>query len=1490
MDFILRLFMRQEIRDLRIIGRRKLYLKFTPDGSVIVLAKQTPQTTYAVSVRKGQWVLENLVTKKAKIEVLRGIVALGDATLKLSITVYAFNPHNIYQIKTPPSGRLLIGRGERTDIMIKNKLVSDPHLELNYANGEWSFLDTNSSNGTYINDKKLSSGIIKKDDVVKFAFCQILIDDSDIMLITEDIVMLQYNSQILEQRFVDSVEQPYPLKLNRSPRLKRNFKKEIIEIQAPPVLNNVPKINWLSVFLGPLLSILAITAIVFFMPVNEGQSRNFTMLYYTVPMSVIGIVMGFLNFMSQKNKHKQTEEVRRIKYQEYLATQVDKIEALLDMQREILVEDYPSVTECVMLALRRENRLWNRTQYDNDFMTLSLGTGAIPAEILVKVPRQTISLVDDPLLERTKALEHKFDVNYNCPILMDLGVHKSCGIIGDRGKSIQLAKNLIMQAATFHSYLDLKIVIISDLHEAKEWEFAKWLPHTFDKNRGRRYFATNKQHANIILNDLKEELIQFNKESQNEDKYNRQVRDVAETPHYLFVCAAMETCINHAIFPLLINSKLKLEYLFLFNEIHMLPPDCHYIADFSNRKALFYTKSNASEMREFSLEYTAKFEKFARSLAPLRFETSDDVLKLPDRVTYLEGYGVQKASELPIAKLWTMGRPEKSMSVPIGISGNGELFEFDIHEKKCGPHGLVAGMTGSGKSEMVQSWILSMATYFSPSSVNFVLIDFKGTGLILPFKNMPHLAGTISNIDKNIGRNLVALERELSRRQQLFNACDVQNITQYLTAYREGKVTEPLPYLFIVIDEFAEFKIQFPDFMRVIDSVFGIGRTLGVHVILLTQKPGNVVTDKMNSNTRFRWCLKVASSADSNDMIKRPDAAKIMRPGRAYVKVGEDEIFEQTQSFWSGAPYNPNRTLTPQMNTDVSLIDNIGQRAKVIVQKKKKVKTGKTEIDAVIDYLKEYTRQNSIPMAMQVWTEKMPFLMYLENILEEPFAGSWPDGYVPINSIIGMVDDPRNQSQYPLKLDLSKKGHALIYGSPGSGKTTLMQTIIISLAMSYSPKNVHIYIMDFGGGSLGMFKQIPHVGGIALGDEAEKITKLSEMIMEELKNRKKLFAVESVLSISSYREATGRDMPDIVLMLDNFAPILSTYPDLSDFFGVLTREGSSYGIYAIITGNNMNTISYRITQNVSQVFCLIMPDKSEYTAIVGRTDGVEPENTPGRGMLKDNPPLEFQIALPFNSENESKRASGIKDLAIFMDDVWSGTRPKIIPTMPEIVYSKDYPSENIFFGLTYTDYEPIYVDIKVKQYLTMSVKKKDPKLFKLFCDQIIKKVNYDEYLIYADNTINMESVIIDSVEFDSAIETWIPILSNRLEEFKKGPLDEKEHPFMVLAIYDLETCFEKATDKTMRRLNTIVNLGVGLNIIVFLHSTASSFVKLFNAGDLFTTSMVNKRCGLVYGGSASDHSVFKLNLLYSETKNEISSEDGYMIMEDRTPKIKLLTT
>jgi S-DNA-T family DNA segregation ATPase FtsK/SpoIIIE len=276
-------------------------------------------------------------------------------------------------------------------------------------------------------------------------------------------------------------------------------------------------------------------------------------------------------------------------------------------------------------------------------------------------------------------------------------------------------------------------------------------------------------------------------------------------------------------------------------------------------------------------------------------------------VTFLELFGVGKVEHLNALTRWKDNDPTKSLEAAVGVDTLGEVFKLDLHEKFHGPHGLVAGMTGSGKSEFIIAYILSLAVNYHPNEVAFILIDYKGGGMAKSFENLPHTAGIITNLDgAAIKRSLISIESELKRRQAIFAQASKQvgesniDIYNYQKLYREGVVAEPLQHLFIISDEFAELKTQQPEFMAQLVSAARIGRSLGVHLILATQKPSGVVDDQIWSNSKFRVSLKVQERADSMDMLKRPDAAELTDTGRFYLQVGYNELFEMGQSAWAG--------------------------------------------------------------------------------------------------------------------------------------------------------------------------------------------------------------------------------------------------------------------------------------------------------------------------------------------------------------------------------------------------------------------------------------------------------------------------------------------------------------------------------------------------------------------------------------------------------------
>ena len=1412
-------------------------------------------------------------------QALQTIVVL-DAEKKIAVTVYQSGPANSHSIDISNEDSISIGRSASCDIVLEDHQVSGQHLKLCRKGDKWAFEDNGSSNGTYLNKTKAREGLLDSGDVLTIGFCRLMIANSMLTIVAPCSIV----SNLMQGRSLQGVtspEDPYPYLFKKSPRLREKIPDDTFDLQAPPSIGGKPTISWLNVLLPPILTVGVMLTICFFV------TNTMTMLYFSAPMTIIGVLMSVIRYRGEKKKYLATQQLRLEKYNAYLDEQTAKIERCIQEQRRVLTEDAPSVQRCVHLAEGPDRKLWDRRARDADFLSLRLGTGAAPAAITIKYARKVLSLEEDTLADRPAQIADKYSQVPDCPINIDFGKHPTCGIIGERQACITLGKNLIIQAATHHSYDDLRIVVLCDKEETDEWSFCRWLPHLFDDTRSQRFIANSPAQQKKLLDSLEEILSQRWMEISEEQG---EVHASVTRPFYLFICASLMVSSHRAIRYLTANApRLGVGAIFLFDRIEDLPKESFYIADLSAKPYQVYEREFASHKQSFSLDYLApdQYERYARLMAPLRIDDEGGKAALPTSISFLQGYHAQRPQMLGLEKYWQNASPEQGMAVPIGMRETGEPFLFDIHEKHHGPHGVVAGMTGSGKSEMVQSWILSMAVHFPPEAVSFVLIDFKGTGLLLPLKNLPHLAGCISDLDTSIGRNLIALENELTRRKALLDRHQVSNISAYLKLLRRGQAAEQLPYLFLVIDEFAEFKLRFPDFMEAVNRIFAIGRTLGVHVILLTQKPAGVVDDKMMANTRFRWCLKVASSADSRDMLHHPDAAKITNPGRAFVQVGEDEVYEEIQSFWSGAPYNPYRALSLRRETRVSIVDLQGNRQCYEPEKTTGYRSEKNEIDAVVEYIDDYCRKNQVPRARAIWTSKLPEQLQLKDVLQIAFDGEkWSKTEQGLRVTVGLLDDPRSQSQYPFYFNLSDDGHVAIYGAPSTGKTTLLYTAVMSLALSYPPDAVHIYLMDFGGGNLRLFREFPHVGGVAVAGDDERIKKLANMLDAEQKRRRGKIAELGLASLASYREATGKPVPYVVLLLDNFAPALELYPDLEGFFQTFTREGASCGMYLVTTAGAPNTMPYRISQNIKICAALRMSDRMDYAGIVGKTGGLEPEDYPGRGLVRGDPPLEFQIALPSPGNNEAERVAAIRSMSKLMSSKWGGDRAAGIPIMPDVVSTENYPCKELLVGLTCDEIKPAIVDLQNQQFLLISQASPNQNLMFLLGRQAIRKMNPQSILLQEDCPgLDIQA----TKDFDQALKELMPELQRRKDALEQGALSQEIFPWILVLIPDLKACFEEASNDTMRRLNSIVTLGDGLHIALIIQGDAKDISSLYHGGELFTISMVKRAPAILSGGSVTEHNAFSVNRLsYAEKAKPLNEGYGYLIVENDATKIKLL--
>ncbi|ORO65023.1 type VII secretion protein EssC [Streptococcus oralis subsp. oralis] len=580
----------------------------------------------------------------------------------------------------------------------------------------------------------------------------------------------------------------------------------------------------------------------------------------------------------------------------------------------------------------------------------------------------------------------------------------------------------------------------------------------------------------------------------------------------------------------------------------------------------------------------------------------------------------------------------------------------------------------------LQKNILSLAVNFHPHDVAFLLIDYKGGGMANLFKNLPHLLGTITNLDgAQSMRALASINAEIHRRERLFGEFEVNHINQYQKKFKNGEATEPLPHLFLISDEFAELKVNQPDFIKELVSIARVGRSLGVHLILATQKPSGVVDDQIWSNSRFKIALKVADRSDSNEMLHTPDAAEITQTGRAYLQVGNNEVYELFQSAWSGADYQPDKDDMGIEDHTIYLINELGQYEILNedlsgLEDVDEIKEVPTELDAIVHHIQLLCEEQEIPPVPQPWLPPLKERIALEELEEVQPAVAWAQEK-SLSVLLGMADIPQAQKQEAVSINLSKDGHILLYGSPGTGKTTFLQTAGMDLARKFSPKALTMYLMDFGTNGLAPLSKLPQVADTMLLDQTEKISKFVRIMEKELNRRKKLLADYGVGTLDLYRQASGQEEPAIVILLDSYEAFKEEAYE-AELFKLLvriSREGLSIGVHLLVTAGRQTNLRAQLYSNFKHQLSLPQNEAGEVRAIVGSTPlAMTMEDIKGRALMKREEVDVIQLALPVYGANDTQVLNNLRQEVASLQEAWTGQRPSAIPMVPEELTMEEF--------------------------------------------------------------------------------------------------------------------------------------------------------------------------------------------------------------------------
>jgi S-DNA-T family DNA segregation ATPase FtsK/SpoIIIE len=1419
----------------------------------------------------------------------------------------------------PTQGNLTIGRAEDCHISFSNIFTSSKHAEILIKDDEISINDLNSINGTFVNGNRVENKVLEPGDTVYILGLKIIVGKGFIAINNPDGKM-SYDETIFQKLLpqqvmvaVDEesadVDESADSSFYRSPRFKRDIEKAEFKIDPPPALGNLEETP-LMLMLGPSITMgMASLFIGLYTLQNvlntNGNIRNaIPTLAMSFSMLIGTVLWPILTKRYEKKKRIAREKLRQEKYREYLEEVRQEIISESVHQQDILHENFITIDDCVIRIKLRQRNLWERTREHNDFLKVRLGIGDLPLEADIKYPEKQFSLDNDNLQDELYKLAKEPKILQQVPVTLSLTENWISGMIGNRENVRDLTKGLIVQLTALHSYDELKMVFIYDEKESNYWNFVKWLPHISNDARSIRFLATNANEVKELSAYLEKEIV--NRENITDEDDLKEI-----IPYYIVFAMSKDLAGRAEMTNLILKHKKNYGFsiITLYDELKYLPKECSMVIELDSDSNKIYDKNDITGKHidfqpDVCLELDA--EEQSIDLANIELDRFGAMHALPNMLTFMEMFGVGKIEHLNVLTRWKENNPTITLETPIGVDTTGELFKLDLHEKFHGPHGLIAGMTGSGKSEFIMTYILSLAVNYHPNEVAFILIDYKGGGMANAFTNLPHLAGTITNLDGTaVKRSLISIQSELKRRQAIFSETSKRvntsniDIYEYQRLFREGVVSEPLQHLFIISDEFAELKMQQPEFMAQLVSAARIGRSLGIHLILATQKPSGVVDDQIWSNSKFRICLKVQEKADSMDVIKRPDAAELSVTGRFYVQIGFNELFALGQSSWSGAPYFPSDRIEKKIDDSVVIIDNLGRIIKQVKPEKniKLAHKPPKQLDEITNYLAKLAKEENISVR-QLWLEPIPALIYLDELKQKYNIVKIPD--CGLNPVIGEIDDPANQRQLVMTLPLTEEGNTIIYGAAGSGETNFLTTLIFSLLEDHTPAQLNLYILDFGSETLRAFVAAPHVGDILLSNDAEKINNLFKMLYREIGKRKKLFS-DFGGDYQSYIKSTGKEIASIIVVIQNYSGFAEAYENKEEAVAYLTREGLKYGIFFVVTAQNTGAIRYRILQNFKQLFVLQLNDQADYSGVLGNVDGVYPSEYEGRGIFKNITTYEFQTARIYRKAENTFEF--IRSYCTAYENKWTDLPAAKIPILPrkvnldylqrEILHSNDKQTpigiEKHSLNTAYYCFEDAYVNLVMSQ-------SNDRANFVQGLAEVIAVKGKSELIV-----IDPESMFVKiegskyeyfEADFDKIIVRLFDTVVYRNNTFKEAIEKGTEPPTydkMTCIIHPFTSLLSRISEDSKEKLKLLLEKGeLNYNINFIVSDSVGNVSSI--AYESWFKAKISLSDGIWIGNGITDQYQFKLSRITNDLYMEIGDNFGYSLNKGKVKLIKLLTS
>jgi S-DNA-T family DNA segregation ATPase FtsK/SpoIIIE len=976
---------------------------------------------------------------------------------------------------------------------------------------------------------------------------------------------------------------------------------------------------------------------------------------YMLLLMAMSPVMIVGQYFSDRKQGRKSHSRQLADYREHKARiEADAREAL-DAERARRRTGCPDPATVLTIASGPRRRLWERRRSDPDYLLLRLGTADLPSAVVLEDPAQD---------------EHRRRVTWNvpdAPVTVPLRERGVLGVAGPQGVPRTLGRWLVAQAATLHSPNDLQICVLTDPAADASWDWVRWLPHARP--------ASGQQASVLIGNDAETvaaRIAELQAAVTARQQARREAGALAEfrDPDTVVVLDGSRRLRSMpGIIPLLREGPAVGIYaICLDSDERLLPAECQAVAvvDHEGLRVQQTAEPTAARVRP---DYVSGpwCARIARGLAPIRDVSHDEeAAGLPEASRLLDVLRLEPPSPDAVTARWRAGG--RSTLAFVGESFDGP---FAIDLRRDGPHGLIAGTTGAGKSELLQTIVASLAVANRPDAMNFVLVDYKGGSAFKDCVHLPHTVGMVTDLDAHLTeRALESLSAELTRREHILAAAGAKDIEDYTDAIGRGAGTEPMPRLLIVIDEFASMARDLPDFITGLVNVAQRGRSLGIHLILATQRPSGVVSADIRANTNLRIALRVTDPMESSDVIEAPDAARISKstPGRAYVRLGHASLVPfQAARVGGRRPGAAGQSGTAPWAARLDWAQ-LGHRPPAPPAGPGPAEEEITDLRVLVQAIQDAGGRLRLPAAHSPWLPPLPESLLLSS-LPAPDAA---DGELP--PIPYALDDlPSQQAQQVAVIDLRSFGHLLAAGAPRSGRSQLLRTIAGAIATRVSCADVHLYGIDCGNGALLALSHLPHCGAVVSRTQAERATRLITRLGQEVARRQDLLAAGGFADCTEQRAAAapaGR-LPHIVVLIDRWEGFLTSLGELgggelTDQIHKLLSEGASAGVHLIVTGDQ-RLVGGRMGTATENKIAFRLPDRTDFS-LIGVMARKVPVDMPAGRALRNETGVETQVALLSADASGQGQAAALAEIgreAARRDaSVPAGLRPFRVDPLP----------------------------------------------------------------------------------------------------------------------------------------------------------------------------------------------------------------------------------